>query len=1639
MPLSAHINGYLWAISAEGAVFFTPSTSPAWQCLSLPSTTTTLAASEALDLLFIACDDGSLHAIQASSGNLVRSSATPLHSRPLCLVVVASEQALFAGLSDGAVVRIHLPSLAFDCMLGCGVEHSSAVHALAVDNHYLYSAGDDTVVLVWDLKDLTTVRDFSVSSVAIRSLLRIGFVLWLGLHNGTVQVIEIFGDDLNGVTNVSAKRPHNSPVIDLVQVGQTQVWSLEQAAVGMPSSSLSHPSDNLIDTDTILNSNNNSNVRTRANVAVWDIHDFTYRLSDEVDDVFVRSLAIVQSEPFHRVTVAALSPDLSAQLVVSNVSANGQSLTSPVNETANNPFPDAQMYEEQQVYVKDLEQQLAAATEKLRLTDIDGTALNTTDDVNAQLSSRDVQQQQPQRNPSGDVLANSSSIGEEAQLLVSTALPTLTIPVTADPFVMPASVTDAIQTSLNKLADVLASLLTEDVLSRDAGLPRQQQSTSTAAAIGTPVRRRKPNRYGTPSASSGIGSVSSAMNLPQLQHQKEHVRNTVAALTKELNMARQLVACCVSGDDVNSRTAQLLKNMREIPPTSPNPIISITSSASLNDIQGSIDMENSKAGLIRDLKRRVDELIGRAERAESDARTVRNERDLLKDEVSHEREQAERTLCSLEGLLRERTNTIEARDSEIEELRLACDDAEAKLRDERSLRKSSEEKRDELKRINRKLADRCKSVEAELNDATAAVELARKDLAQKEESLRKHIAKRECELDHLNLSLKATQRDYDALRRQRPNLSHNNNNNDNNDDIIDNDNADIGNVRVLSSSHNQQPQDQAVAVGPEANPKARNDHQLAVQHQTIQPPPSIQEAQTQHPSPEVPQTPGRRTPLASDEKDTSPVKQVEKTSCPSSEQSQNENDEKVNAASEISTLKKELDQAHARIAQLELEKMHSMANIVQASCSDHSRATLEVVKEHDQKPLEGGVQTTPTRPPKGSYIAGSPERSTTSRSGVSAKKSTFVVGCPSPTMVGSKNGDDQIKSRKGGSKGREDDDGYAAKNASDLNRLQLECDELKRQLVEEASVIEELKQTVRRYVNGDSNGVSTTAGQQEQQEPGKQNQNHAGERKDANLISTDKADDKAEPVENSINLNMVNLELSRLHDEVDLLQSEVEHRQAAASLYEEEAENMKCVISDLRLATNELQASLERSDEETRQLYTTLEEMRATLRMRDMRIAALEGRVAALSCARDDVTLTGNENDDSHSRSIENVEKNCDINGGGREEHKQQDGKNDDNKQRTAEEEDDNMRARALEALLASANGEIEHMAREMEALYRAQVARDKELHSVYDGLQLRDERIRKRDSVIENLRTKLGDAQRRLQQQQQQQRQDSNRYGITASTAVVGGISNGKGHSTGGAGRDGGVDNTQVTASTGPKGVAIVGATDSCTIGMQYGASTPQTERQQAGHTNNNPLLLDTSSPSPPESPASPTSTSASSLSGAPPDEMVKGMLKELSEGVVVTKQRMRDVLRLAREYKQLAQAHISMLPMLHEVECNLARITSSMPHRRGTSSSADVSSSYAIADEDSRLAAAASALLQMDGRSSSTASTRNKMQEEQRKAVSVLATTRGIMQCIIAHFYSTQQKKSCLGASAAAHDVYQPCDHRLSTLLHSLRQAAH
>lgn len=98
------------------------------------------------------------------------------------------------------------------------------------------------------------------------------------------------------------------------------------------------------------------------NLSIWDIHEFTYLLSDEVGKSFVSSLAIDRSRSSCSVTVEELSQDLSALLLVSVVSANEEKPICSANETNNNPLPTVQMYVKQKVYGKELERIIGTET-----------------------------------------------------------------------------------------------------------------------------------------------------------------------------------------------------------------------------------------------------------------------------------------------------------------------------------------------------------------------------------------------------------------------------------------------------------------------------------------------------------------------------------------------------------------------------------------------------------------------------------------------------------------------------------------------------------------------------------------------------------------------------------------------------------------------------------------------------------------------------------------------------------------------------------------------------------------------------------------------------------------------------------------------------------------------------------------------------------------------------------------------------------------------------------------------------------------------------------------------------------------------------------------------------------------------------
>lgn len=1278
MPLSVHLSGHLWAIAPDGTLFYTAATNPLWRPISLSNAAITLASSEFVPIVFVACDDGSIHAFNPVTAELLGSSPTPLHSRPLCLLPVPSENALFAGLYDGAVVRVHLPSLAFDCMLGCGVEHTSSVYALASDNHYLFSAGDDGIVLVWDIKELTTVRDFSVSCSPIRSLLRVNFVLWMGLKNGSVQVLEIFGDDLNGVSKVSEKHPHTRPVTSLVQVGDSSVWSVEEIpAVISP------------------------NAPFQSHVAIWDTRDFSFVMADDLDDMLIRSVAVVNTFPYQRVTVAALSTDLAAKLVVREIVASpkSRSMADPSHE----------------LYVAELENQLAQANEHIRFLNTASIGTSAVpDNAFGPACIDNIQSPSPNRAPLNEfTIAKSSTVNSASKTYMTKALDSSGNrrgEAPSDSLVLSSSVSDALQSTLSNVADLLVSLLTKEVLAAE-----NSGSTSTTS---------------------------------------EHLRNTVATLTKELNIGRQLVACCASGDETGS--AQLLGQME-------------SSMSSMTSPQRSRSLTNDET--VRDLRRRLDDMLNRTRQLETNLRDVSNERDLLKDDVQHEREQAERTMSSLEGLIRERNSTIDAKNATIAELRLSLERSEDAIRAERHARnvvhksvveeterlaevgrattrayeeqlkasfskiekKSNEIQRNrdtirtmeseiaELRDSNEKLEERCKEFEKELADATAAVNAARKDLAaniaakeaQHRDAVQKLRQKHDCELTSVSQDLDTLRHDYEQFRK----LS---------DQTCETLRAEL-----------------------EALRQAEKEELSTLQEKTNQ--------------------------------------RIE------------------NLRTELDAARRETRLAQERISELETEL--------------GARVTVKGRDEIILKHAEIGKEVVT-------------EEGTANHVGNGRDPEGDNINC------------NEIKNSE----------------LSKIDGHESNPEEFSDNLINDSDMVENIrgkneKEAVRNVELGNMSQLVLI---------------ETEERDSKSPIDQGGESDKSDEYKNCLDLVI-------LREEVELLKSEVEHRQAAAILFEEEAESMRSVIIDLREATNELQLSLEHSEDESRHLYTRVDEMRAAVRMRDMRIAQLEGRVAALSCTSQEV-----EGD--------RVKVELDAN------------------------------AKAIQALLASANGEIEQMTRELEAMYRAQFAREKELQSLHEAISMRDEKIRARDIAIEDIRSRA-----------------------------------------------------KCTACQGEH------ITNLLTCDLASAETVFSDEASDNGKTYVSSGLLKIGDSSLPDKSID---SGDGMLRGG--DTLIWSTLKELEEGMIVTQGRLRDVTRLAREYKSLAMSNLEILPALHEVECELARV---MQHAGSATSNQ-------------------------------------------------LMCARGIVQSIIAQHYSTSQKRQVLGESLSKNPKYAASSRRLAALHVAVRK---
>lgn len=471
MSRAVHASGRVWAVFRDGTLrHAAPTPDPDWQpAPHLTSPVVALATTDDNVSVFVACRDGSLHLFHAQNAALVVSSPASLHAVPLCLLPLPIENALFVGLQDGAVVRCHLPSLAFDCMLGCGIEHSAAVNALEVDEQYLYSGGEDAVVLVWDLKGANAVREISMPNAAICSLLRDDVALWVGEADGMVEVFDIFGDDSNGIERICSSAPHAGPVTDLLKVGETEVWSLS-ATPAHADFAQEHA----------------------ASVAVWDTRDMSFEMSSSIQSNDLMSLTIVNRVPFEEVTVFALTNSLGPQIVTKNVRG---SLSAAADNLSDN-------YEE---VFSDLETRLVEANEELHVIRSMPSYQKNSTKGNSPNGGPRIVASNPDTAPVSaysfdDDFGDHNIYSPFRQSGTYQDSPALSGNEGAT-FTLSRSLSETLLKSLQRISELLVTLLTDDVLSPSEGHTR--------------------------------GS-------------NDELRSAVATITRELNIGRQLIECCTA-------------------------------------------------------------------------------------------------------------------------------------------------------------------------------------------------------------------------------------------------------------------------------------------------------------------------------------------------------------------------------------------------------------------------------------------------------------------------------------------------------------------------------------------------------------------------------------------------------------------------------------------------------------------------------------------------------------------------------------------------------------------------------------------------------------------------------------------------------------------------------------------------------------------------------------------------------------------------------------------------------------------------------------------------------------------------------------------------------------------------------------
>eukprot|EP00171_Calliarthron_tuberculosum_P010228 IDg10228t1 len=204
---------FLWAIDGQDRLCVSNAAARKWDVQhSAPAEPTALATFAAGARVLVGSARGTVTVYDAmtativAEGHATQDSVTALH-------VAEAENALFVGTSVGSIVRLNLRTLDFVAALDQdGMGHTDAVLSFTTVNEFLFSGGADASIFVWHLENNCGYREISMASAPVTALCFVDKYLWIGEGDGTVRVLDIYGEDDAGISCIVRKRAHLGPV-----------------------------------------------------------------------------------------------------------------------------------------------------------------------------------------------------------------------------------------------------------------------------------------------------------------------------------------------------------------------------------------------------------------------------------------------------------------------------------------------------------------------------------------------------------------------------------------------------------------------------------------------------------------------------------------------------------------------------------------------------------------------------------------------------------------------------------------------------------------------------------------------------------------------------------------------------------------------------------------------------------------------------------------------------------------------------------------------------------------------------------------------------------------------------------------------------------------------------------------------------------------------------------------------------------------------------------------------------------------------------------------------------------------------------------------------------------------------------------